>query len=92
VIFDAIDLVQGLPWPDGVDDLIRVVTYYREYRQTIPSGRFEVQVDPTLGREIHVSVPKSEVLEVYEMDRLIRWLVGQITEKDPTWKLENPPR
>lgn len=91
LLFDSLGLVDSLPFPEGIDDLMRVVACYRDYRQAQPSGRVEIQKDPTLGKEIEVSINKSELLEVEELDRAIRALIRQASERFPTWKLENPP-
>lgn len=91
LIFDSRDLVDSLPFPDGIDDFMRVVACYREHRSQQPSGRYEIQQDPTLGKTIEVPLMKGELLEVEELDRVIRACIRVITEKDPSWKLENPP-
>lgn len=91
LVFDSRDLVDALPFPDGVDDFMRVVACYREYRGQQATGKVEVQKDPTLGKEISIPTMKSDLLEVAELDRVVRYCIRQITEKDPTWKLENPP-
>lgn len=91
LVFDALDLVDALPWTDGVDDLMRVVACYRSYRSQIPTGRMEVQQDPTLGKRVEVPLMKTDMLEIEELDRCIRNLIRQASEKDPTWKLDNPP-
>lgn len=90
LVLDALDLVDSLPWPEGVDDLIRVVTCYRNQRQTIETGRYETMETPA-GGTAEVPVYKGETLELEELDRCIRFLVAQATEKDPSWSLDNPP-
>ena len=47
--------------------------------------------DPIFGRQVEVPIMKTDVLEIEEMDCAIRHLIRQASEKDPTWKLENPP-
>ncbi|OGO08158.1 MAG: hypothetical protein A2Y61_00300 [Chloroflexi bacterium RBG_13_60_13] len=89
LVFNAIDLVDALSWPDGVDVLMQVVACYKDHRAGIETGRFEEQVDPTLGKMVRVPIYKGEPLEVEELTRAIRALVGQIKEKDPTWTLES---
>lgn len=91
MIFEALDLVDALSWPDGVSLLMELIAAYRDHRMAIASGDFETQIDPTLGKEIKVPVMKTEMLEVAELDRAIRALIGQVTSKDPTWSLNNPP-
>ena len=91
MVLDSVDLVDALPWPDGVDALIQILACYRDHRQGRSSGRTEKMKDPILGRQVEVPIMKTDVLEIEEMDRAIRHLIRQASEKDPTWKLENPP-
>lgn len=91
IVFDAVDLVDSLPFPEGVDDFVRVVACYLNHRATKPSGRVEIQKDPVLGEEVEVQIMKTDVLEVEELDRCIRYLISLASEKDPKWKLENNP-
>ena len=91
LIFDAIALVDALPFPDGVDTLIQVIACYRDYRSTQPSGRTERIKDPTFGKVIEAPIYKGEMLEVEELDRVIRYLVRQITDKKGTWSLNDEP-
>lgn len=88
LVIDALQLVEALPWPDGLDSLIQIIACYRDHRRTIPSGRTEVQTDPTLGEEVTVPVMCEDTLEVPEMEAVIRFLIHAITEKDPSWTLE----
>ena len=91
VIFDALDLVDSLPWPDGVDEFGRVVACYTNHRRSIPSNRTEIQHDPIEGKDIEVTIYKTDVLEKEECDRLIRHLIKEQSERFPEWKLEDPP-
>jgi hypothetical protein len=90
LVINALELVDALPWPAGVDAFLQIVAAYRDHRGAMPSGRMEVIAHPN-GESITVPVMKGETLEVEELDRAIRYLIGQITEKDSTWKLENLP-
>ena len=91
MIFDSLDLVDALSWPDGVLALIELIAAYREHRMGIESGNHEEQTDPTLGKKIMVPIMKNEVLEIAELDRAIRSLITQASTRDPTWSLDNPP-
>lgn len=91
MVFDALDLVDSLTWPEGVLALMEIIAAYREYRMTIESGNFETQVDPTLGQEVNVPIMKTDMLDVAELDRAIRALIGQATARDSTWSLDNAP-
>lgn len=89
LIFDSMDLVDSLPFPAGIEQLMELIACYRDQRVTIPSGRTEKQKD-MLGKEQLIPITKTDVLEIEEIDRAIRFLVGQITTLDPSWSLENP--
>ncbi len=91
LLFDGLDLIDSLRFPEGVDDLMRVVAAYRDHRCSKFSGRTERQVEPTLGKTVEVPINKTELLEVEEMDRAIRFLIRQCSERFPSWRLENPP-
>ncbi len=68
---------------------------YRDHRRAIATGRYETQkhVNHVTGKEVEVEVPvyKDETLEIEELDRAIRHLIGLASEKDPSWKLSNAP-
>jgi len=91
LVLDAMALVEALPWPAGVEAFLQIVAAYRDHRAVQPSGRLEVIFNPVTKERVKVPQMKEETLEVEELDRVIRYLIGQVTEKDPTWKLENPP-
>jgi len=90
MVFNGIDLIDALPWPSGVEAFMQVVMAYRDHRRVMDSGRTEIVEDPTTGEMVEVPVPKDESLEVEELDRAIRYLVAQLLEKDPDWRLSNP--
>jgi len=92
LVFDGLELVDSLRFPEGVDRFMEIVACYSNHRRTIPSGRFEEQEEPTLGKRVTIPVMKGETLEIGELDRVIRYLVRQITDKEPTWSLDNPPK
>lgn len=91
LIFDALGLVDSLPFPEGVDTLIQIIACYRDHRSVQPSGRTETITDPTLGKKIQAPIFKGELLEIEELDRAIRYLIRQASDKDPNWSLNNAP-
>lgn len=91
LVFNALDLVDALRWPDGIDVLMQIVASYRDHRSAIETGRFEQQKHPQTGELVEVPVCKGEDLEIEEIDRAIRWLVAKALEKDPRWTLNNEP-
>lgn len=88
--FNGVELLDALPWPFGVEAFMQVVMAYRDHRRTIESGRAELVKEPT-GEAVELPVYKDETLEVEELDRAIRYLVAQIREKQPDWRLEQSP-
>jgi hypothetical protein len=91
LVFNAIELMDALPWPSGIEAFMQVVMTYRDHRRTIDSGRTELVEEPLTGEKVEVPVCKDEGLEVEELDRAIRYLVGQIRERQPGWSLEPAP-
>lgn len=91
LVFDSLDLVDSLPFPAGIDSLMQLIACYRDHRATKPSGRAE-KSSLVSGEDVEIPIMKTDVLEVEELDRAIRFLVGQITELDAGWSLENPSR
>jgi hypothetical protein len=90
LVFNAIELVDALPWPDGHDILGQVVACYRDHRRVIETGRTERLKNPDTGEQAEVPVYKTEFLEKEELDRAIRYLVAQMMQLDPAWSLEQP--
>ena len=89
--FNALDLVDALRWPDGVDLLMQIIACYRDHRAAIETGRTEEQADPRSGEKVKVPIFKGESLELEELDRAIRDMQQRILEKDPRWTIENDP-
>lgn len=94
LVFDGVELVKALPWPHGVEAFMQVIAAYRDERRTVWTGKMEKfkGKNAVTGEEIdqEVKVMKGEHLEVEELDRAIRYLVGQIMELDPNWSLDKP--
>lgn len=84
LVLNTTDLVDALPWPGGVETLMEILNVYREHRLTIP-------VTEEMARGLTVERGKREQLEVAEIDRAIRYLVGLITDELPEWHLGNDP-
>jgi hypothetical protein len=93
VLLKSTDLVDALPWPDGVSALIHIIECYRQHRITIP---VEYAPCPKLPHRKSmcelckntgevVARNKDQILEVDEMKEAVIWLINQIHEKHPTW-------
>lgn len=91
VVFKSDDLVDALPWPFGVGAFMEIVAAYRDHRAVQETGRFEDQIDPRTGKTVRLSIYKGECLEIEELDRCIRYLIGQASTTDPKWSLDNDP-
>lgn len=91
IVLVARDLVDALPWSHGVEMMQEVLALYAEYRRKIPTGDVERRVDPMMHETIEVPLVKNETLTVDELDRCIRWLVGQLKDRRPEWTLESEP-
>lgn len=91
LILDSKELVDAI-WDvaGGPGTLEGFIAVYRDHRALIPSGREVTEVN-IAGDEVQVPVMKRETLEVEEMDRCIRHLIGLISEEDPAWALTNAP-
>lgn len=90
IVINAQELVDALPWPSGIAAFTQVLDCYRDHRRTIDSGRRGMMFDPGLGEDVEVTLFKDETLEVEELDRAIRYLMAQIYEKKPDWKITDP--
>lgn len=91
LIFDGLDLVDALDFPAGIRSLMEIINQYQAFRGTKMSGRVETFKHPITGDVVERPLPKDSVLEVEEIDRAIRYLVGLISAKDENWSLNNPP-
>jgi len=91
LVFNGIDLIDSLTYPEGHDMLMLIVAAYRDYRRTIPTGEVEKMVHPDTNVEVEVPLTKGETLELAELDRAIRYLVAQMYQRKPDWKLEGEP-
>lgn len=91
LVFNGIDLVESLTFPEGAETLAQLVAAYRDYRRTLPTGAEEKMVHPDTKVEVSVPTMKGELLEVEELDRAIRYLVLQMLERKPDWRLEGDP-
>jgi hypothetical protein len=90
LVLNTAELVDALSFPAGVDTLMQIIACYRDHRRAIPTGS-QIIADPISGKPIEVAKFKDENLEKEELDRAIRYLVGQITEIDPNWNLNTTP-
>jgi len=91
LVLKATDLVQALPFPEGIEPLMQIFQAYRDHRATQETGRYDTMPDPLGGPAHEVPVMKGETLEIEELDRAIRYLIGQASLLDPDWSLRNPP-
>ena len=72
LVIDAIELVDSLPWPEGVEALMQIINVYRQHRAGIPTGNTEVIDGAT------VAIMKGEGLEPSEIMEAIDFLRAQV--------------
>lgn len=77
VLMNSGDLVDSLSWPEGVTLFQGVVDQYRAHRQTLVTGRVEVQKDKQ-GNSVEVPIMKGEELEIEEKVELYLQLQGEL--------------
>lgn len=90
LVFDGLDLVDSLDFPSGISSLIDIICKYTAYRNTKVSGRLETMKHPITGETINALLPKTDTLEIEEIDRCVRYLIGLASQLDSTWNLNNP--
>lgn len=88
ILLDAMQLADALPWPAGHDHLLQILMCYRDHRATQPSGRVRTIRHPVTGEMVEVPVMKTDVMEVEELDRAVRYLIAQLVQLKPDWTLE----
>ena len=91
LVFNGIDLIDSLTFPEGHNMFALIVAAYRDHRRTIPTGATEKMMNPDTKVEVEVPLTKGETLELEELDRAIRYLVAQMYQRKPDWKLEGDP-
>lgn len=93
IILKAPDLIDALPWPDGVDAFMLILEGYRQYRLSLPVDHAPCPRPHTPGKVcafcrntgVVVARTKNDVLELDEMKDAVQWLLHQIREKDSDW-------
>jgi len=93
IVFDANDLVDGLPWPDGVDAMIQLVEAYRQHRcaevaEEVPCKRCAKKPSPSCPEcrgNGHTFRMKSDMMEPDELKKVVEFLMMQIRLADPNW-------
>jgi len=88
LVLNSRHLVESFVWPEGGQQFQWLLAGYRDHRAGM---KHHEETGCTAARVRTQDVGYSETLEVEELDRAIRFLIGEITRKDSTWKLENSP-
>lgn len=88
LVINGDELVDALPWPGGVQEVMDLISLLARHRATKPTGRFGQVKDPLTKEMVDLPIMKSEALEPDELDRAIRYLVAQMLENDPKWSLD----
>ena len=94
LVLKTVDIVDSLPWPEGVTSLMQVLEAYRQHRITIP---VDFAPCPRLAqhgtgtctlcsnKKTVIVRSKSDKLEFDELKEACVWLLNQIREKDQSW-------
>ena len=84
LIFDSIQLVGSLSF-EGLKSIQCIIQAYREYRMGIPTGEKEIIPNPIDGSDCEVAVMYTDTFNLEELKAVHRYIVGQITDLDPSW-------
>jgi len=91
LVLDSSELVDALPWPEGVAALMQILMARAHHRAAMSTGRTKLEKSPITGQTEAVPVSRTEELEIEELDRAARYIISLASELDPSWSLENPP-
>lgn len=80
-------LVEALPFPQGVLMVQQIIAWYRNHRATVGTGRKQTVMDPVSRESIVIEEGHGEALEIREAEDVIRFLLDNIRQRDPTWTL-----
>ena len=80
IIFAANDLVDSLPFPQGVQLFQSMVEFYRHQRWTIETGRIRIEKDE-MGNDCEVPIYKADALEVEELEMLRAWVDKELAKQ-----------
>ena len=87
------DLIEALRpyWPEAHRELQDVIALYLNKRMQEPTGDVRKEKSPVTGDVVEAPIMKSDAMTKEELDRMIRWAIGQITRLDQNWSLEDRP-
>jgi len=77
LVFNSIDLVRALLFPEGVRMFQTILNSYREFRSEKSTGYFRKEKNPIDGTICDVEVFHDEVLSNVEIDEVIYFLNTQ---------------
>lgn len=78
IVFNAIDLVNALTWPDEIHLLQQIIAKYGHYRSQFSASRPR--------DDSQVTVAKTDALDLPEIVGAMRQLLAQANQIDPDWK------
>lgn len=86
MVINAIDLVNALP-VEGLEAFQQIVSRYRLYRHTKPTGRVVEVENPKTKQKHVVAETYGEQLDAVEAEEALRYLLTLVRELDPGWTL-----
>jgi len=91
LVFNGVHLAESLPFPEGAEFLTQIVACYRDHRAALDTGEVALVEHQVSGEMVETTIFYPETLTVTEYDKAIRWMIGQISDLDPSWKLTDEP-
>lgn len=85
IVFRTSDLIDALPYPEGVEQFQQIIRAYGRHRSVIASDRSESV--PERGASGNRSIPcgRRDALDAEEKKRLVLILIGEIQANEPGW-------
>ena len=87
LILNTRQLVEATPFPHGVEVVQQILSWYRDHRAMIGTGRKVRGKHPITGEVLDLEEGHGEALEIAEAERVIRFLLDMLRARDPTWTL-----
>lgn len=87
LVFDSLQLVDSLSFPEGISILQGLIKTYSDYRSGIPTGKKRVEKNPVNGEDCEVDVMHTDTFTAEELEEVFKFVIKQIIEIDPNWRI-----